>query len=396
MSAKKVREKGQSKDTDKLIRRLSLVALLLSRRGQPVSVAEIREQGRGLPDDDRRGVQAALLRGPRRAAAARHRDPLGRGPALRDLVRALQPAGGRLLPRAGRAGRRRAGGPGRLPRRPRGPVRLLAAAPAGAAQPGAGAPRAPRGGGDAAAHRRPRVAASPAPPCRSCRRRSPSARRSSSTTTPSPATRPSRASSTPTACSSWPASGTSSAGATCARTGAPSGSRASAPASSTTRARPHDFAPPDGLRPRAPIATGPPGSWPSPGHARASASRRRWPGGSRRTGRTAARSSGSDDGGIVYETPYADARPLLGWVLGLADEAELLAPPDLRARLQRPAGRPGGAARRAGARSGRRAPRRATAARGHGAARRTPTCASRSTASPASRRWPATSCSAAT
>ena len=41
----------------------------------------------------------------------------------------------------------------------------------------------------------------------------------------------------------------------------------------------------------------------------------------------------SDDGSIVYETPYADARPLLGWVLGLADEAELLEPPDLRARL---------------------------------------------------------------
>ena len=41
-----------------------------------------------------------------------------------------------------------------------------------------------------------------------------------------------------------------------------------------------------------------------------------------------------DDGAIVYETPYADARPLLGWVLGLADEAELLEPPDLRERLR--------------------------------------------------------------
>ncbi len=41
-----------------------------------------------------------------------------------------------------------------------------------------------------------------------------------------------------------------------------------------------------------------------------------------------------DDGGIVYETPYADARPLLGWVLGLADEAELLEPADLRAQLR--------------------------------------------------------------
>ena len=49
MSPKKVREKGQSKDTDKLIRRLSLVALLLSRRGQPVSVAEIRNRVEGYP-----------------------------------------------------------------------------------------------------------------------------------------------------------------------------------------------------------------------------------------------------------------------------------------------------------------------------------------------------------
>jgi predicted DNA-binding transcriptional regulator YafY len=41
----------------------------------------------------------------------------------------------------------------------------------------------------------------------------------------------------------------------------------------------------------------------------------------------------ADDGSVVYETPYADARPLLGWVLGLADEAELLEPVELRTRL---------------------------------------------------------------
>ena len=41
-----------------------------------------------------------------------------------------------------------------------------------------------------------------------------------------------------------------------------------------------------------------------------------------------------DDGGIVYETPYADARLLLGWVLGLADDAEVLEPEDLRAQLR--------------------------------------------------------------
>ena len=40
------------------------------------------------------------------------------------------------------------------------------------------------------------------------------------------------------------------------------------------------------------------------------------------------------DGGIDYVTDYADARPLLSWVLGLADAAELLEPPGLRARLR--------------------------------------------------------------
>ncbi len=43
------REEGFSKDADKLIRRLSLVALLLSRHGQPVTAAEIRRQVEGYP-----------------------------------------------------------------------------------------------------------------------------------------------------------------------------------------------------------------------------------------------------------------------------------------------------------------------------------------------------------
>ncbi len=40
-----------------------------------------------------------------------------------------------------------------------------------------------------------------------------------------------------------------------------------------------------------------------------------------------------EDGGIVYSTPYADARPLLGWLLGLAEAAELLEPAELREQL---------------------------------------------------------------
>jgi len=49
MTTARVREEGFSKDADKLVRRLSLVALLLSRRGQPVSVAEIRSRVEGYP-----------------------------------------------------------------------------------------------------------------------------------------------------------------------------------------------------------------------------------------------------------------------------------------------------------------------------------------------------------
>ena len=49
MTGTKVREEGFSKDADKLVRRLSLVALLLSRRGQPVSVAQIRRSVEGYP-----------------------------------------------------------------------------------------------------------------------------------------------------------------------------------------------------------------------------------------------------------------------------------------------------------------------------------------------------------
>lgn len=36
------------------------------------------------------------------------------------------------------------------------------------------------------------------------------------------------------------------------------------------------------------------------------------------------------EGGIVYSTSYAAARPLVGWVLGLGEAAEIVAPPELR------------------------------------------------------------------
>ena len=80
-----------------------------------------------------------------------------------------------------------------------------------------------------------------------------------------------------------------------------------------------------------------------------------------------------DDGGIVYETPYADARPLLGWVLGLADEAELLEPADLRAQAR--AGSSTGSQRCSTRRrpSARRQVRRRAPARPRGGARPTRT-----------------------
>ena len=118
-----------------------------------------------------------------------------------------------------------------------------------------------------------------------------------------------------------------------ARPCAPSASRASARASSTTRAG-RTTSRRRRTSTSAPTATGRRGSWPSPAARRGCASRRPWRGGSRRTGPTAARWSSWTTAAIVYETPYADARPLLGWVLGLADEAELLEPADLRAQLR--------------------------------------------------------------
>ena len=45
----KVREEGFSKDADKLVRRLSLVALLLARNGHPAGAAEIRDKVEGYP-----------------------------------------------------------------------------------------------------------------------------------------------------------------------------------------------------------------------------------------------------------------------------------------------------------------------------------------------------------
>ncbi len=41
-----------------------------------------------------------------------------------------------------------------------------------------------------------------------------------------------------------------------------------------------------------------------------------------------------EDGAIVFRTPYANARQLIAWVLGLGENARLLGPPELEAELQ--------------------------------------------------------------
>lgn len=49
--------------------------------------------------------------------------------------------------------------------------------------------------------------------------------------------------------------------------------------------------------------------------------------------------SPAEDGGVVFETAYADARPLVAWVLGMGEAAELLEPAELRDRLVAQLGR---------------------------------------------------------
>ena len=86
-----------AKDTEKLIRQLSLISFLMAER-RPVSALEIKAGRGGLLADERRGLRAPLLRRPRRARVAGHRAE-GRQ-AGRGLLRGgeLLAAPGELLP----------------------------------------------------------------------------------------------------------------------------------------------------------------------------------------------------------------------------------------------------------------------------------------------------------
>ena len=61
-----------AKDTEKLIRQLSLISFLMAER-RPVTALEIKQEVEGYSEHERRGVRAPLLRRPRRARVARHR-----------------------------------------------------------------------------------------------------------------------------------------------------------------------------------------------------------------------------------------------------------------------------------------------------------------------------------
>ena len=124
--------RGMAKDTEKLIRQLSLISFLMANR-RPGVGARDQAGGRGLQLDERGCVRAPLLRRPRRAREPRDLAPgreAGRG-LLRG--RALRAAARELLPAGDRVHRRRAGGAAHRARPARRRVRLRRAAAAGAA-----------------------------------------------------------------------------------------------------------------------------------------------------------------------------------------------------------------------------------------------------------------------
>ena len=302
-----VREKAQSKDTDKLIRRLSLVALLLSRRGRPGDVAEIRSKVEGYPtmteeafkrrffedrDELRRlGIEIQASEDPLSEtsselyslpADAYYLEPVALDG---DEVAALAACLAVLEDRFAYSQ----------------PLRLaLLSLAQGRPELLAEAERRRSRSCPSLKSRR--------PPCRSCRRPSANARPSSSSTTPSPATRRSRASSTRTrlqlVAGEWYLVGwchlredLRTFRLSRVRSGVKSHAR-----------RPHDFAPPDDFdldvyrdrpawqlaapRATARVRVSPALAWWVEAH---------WAhcGAVQRMG----------DGSIVYETPYADPRP---------------------------------------------------------------------------------------
>ena len=232
---------SMAKDTEKLIRQLSLISYLMAER-RPVTALEIRrdvEGYSGMNEDafarrfyaDRSELESLGHPADRRQARRRRR----RAGELLAAPGELPPAGDRVH----RRGARRRCSTALQPARRR--VRLRRAAAPGAAAdllgPAQPAARARPALGRARHHRRAPAATTSPSAWRRSRRRSSATRRSRSTTTRWSATRSARARSTRTTCSSRAASSTSSAARTSATRCASSACRASA-ARSPTRRRP--------------------------------------------------------------------------------------------------------------------------------------------------------------
>ena len=323
-----------AKDTEKLIRQLSLISFLMAER-RPVSALEIRQDVEGYAQMTSDEAFNRRFYADRAELAAlgielkveKSERGLLRGRDLHAPARELLPAGDRVLrPRARRAAHRAdACSTASSPTPSRCGWRSSSCRGASRRRCRRPSSRSVAAGDD----RRAPAAASCRSGCRRSRPRSSAARRSSSTTTRWAATPRRSARSTPTTCSSAAASSTSSATRTSATPSASSASRASAARSATAR-RPSTTSSAPRTSTRASTPPAPTGSWARPqGTARIWLSDRdRLAGAPPPRPRRRRGHRGVDDG-VVFETAYGDARQLISWVLGLGERARILEPPEL-------------------------------------------------------------------
>ena len=322
-----------AKDTEKLIRQLSLISYLMAER-RPVTALEIRrdvEGYSGMNEDafarrfyaDRSeleslGIQLTVDRPPDGVA---EQENYSLRPENFHLP-AIAFTDGELAALQHRAVAARRG------------VRLRrAAAPRAAADlvgPPEPAERARAAAGRPRHHRPPPAATSCRSASRRSRPRSSAARRSSSTTTRWSATRPGPARSTRTTCSSRAGSSTSWAARTTATRSASSACRACAARSPYATKAEHDFQRPtrEEFDPRDYASRA---AWQfgeTQGIAEVLVSERIAWQVERHFGRFGEIRPG-DDGSVVFATPYASARMLASWVLRLGEHVQVLGPPEL-------------------------------------------------------------------
>ena len=323
-----------AKDTEKLIRQLSLISYLMAER-RPVTAPEIRRDVEGYSVMNEDAFARRFYADRSELEALGHR--AGGREAGRRPGRAgeLLAAAGELPPAADRVHRQGAGGAAHGAAAAGRRVRLRRAAAAGAAADLVGAAEPARRARSRARSRSGSPARPAATTSRSAwprsRRRSSAARRSCSTTTRWSATRSARGASTPTSCSTRAASSTSSGARTSAARSGSSGSRGSA-ARSATRPRPSTTSSARRTSTRARTPTGSTGS-----SASRSGTAEVWIGQriawqiERHFGATArsARPGGRRAGDRLFVTQYANARQLIAWVLGLGENARIVGPPEL-------------------------------------------------------------------